>query len=75
LFKSSNRMGACVVIRNHIGDCLAACSELLHTVTTPELAEALALRCALALAREEGYDQVMVASDCLSVVQHTKSTA
>ena len=74
LFKSSERMGAGVVIRNHRGDCLAACSELLHAVTSPELAEAFAMRRALALAREEGFEQVMVASDCLSVVQRIKST-
>jgi ribonuclease HI len=74
LFKSSNRMGAGVVIRNHRGECLVACSELLLVVTMPELAEALALRRALALASEEGFEQVMVASDCLSVVQRIKST-
>jgi ribonuclease HI len=74
LFKSSNRMGAGVVIRNHRGECLVACSELLLGVKMPELAEALALRHALALASEEGFEQVMVASDCLSVVHHIKST-
>jgi hypothetical protein len=42
LFKPSNRMGVGVVIRNHNGVCLAACSELLSEVTSPELAEALA---------------------------------
>jgi hypothetical protein len=62
-------MRAGVVIRGHRGDCF------LHAVTMPILAKVLALRRALALAREEGHDQVMVASDCLSVVQHTKSTA
>jgi hypothetical protein len=52
LFSSTKRMGVGVVIRNHIGECLAACSELIQDVTTPELAEALAIRRALALTRE-----------------------
>jgi ribonuclease HI len=73
LFKSPNRMGAGVVIRNHRGECLVACSELLHAVTSLELAEDLAMRRALALASEEGFVQIMVASDCLSVVQRVNS--
>jgi hypothetical protein len=46
-----------------------ACSELVEEVTTPELAEALALRRALVLAGEEGFDRLIVATDCLSLVQ------
>jgi hypothetical protein len=52
IFKTSKRTGVGVVIRNHRGICLAACSELIQDVTTPELAEALAIRRALALTRE-----------------------
>jgi ribonuclease HI len=74
LFKSSNRMGVGVVIRSHNGECLAACSELINEVTSPELAEALAIRRALALAREEGFDKIMVASDCLSVVHRINNS-
>ena len=69
LFASSRRMGVGVVVRNHIGECLAACSERLDGITTPELAEALAFRRSTALARDEGYQNVIIASDCLSVVQ------
>lgn len=35
IFSSSRQMGVGVVIRNHLGECVAACSELLNEVTTP----------------------------------------
>jgi ribonuclease HI len=69
LFSSSRRMGLGVVIRNHIGRCVAACSELHEEVTAPEVAEALAMRRALSLAVEEGFSKIMVVSDCLSLIQ------
>jgi hypothetical protein len=53
LFSSSRRMGLGVVIRNHIGRCVAACSELHEEVTTPEVAKALAMRRALSLAAKK----------------------
>jgi hypothetical protein len=62
-------MGIGVVIRSHNGDSLLACSELVEEVTMSELAKALALRRALVLAGEEGFDRLIVASDCLSLVQ------
>jgi ribonuclease HI len=40
----------------------------------PELVEALAASCALSFVSEVGFDQVVLASDCLSVVQRIKST-
>jgi ribonuclease HI len=74
LFSPSRRMGIGVVIRNHKGECSVACSELIQEVTTPEIAEAMALRRALALARDEGFDKLVIASDCLSVVQRVNSS-
>jgi ribonuclease HI len=74
LFKSSNRMGVGVVIRSHSGECLSAISELVNEVTSPELAEAIAVRRALALAREEGFDKIMVATDCLSLVNRINNS-
>jgi hypothetical protein len=62
-------MGAGVVIQNHQGDFLVACREHLNQITEPEYAKALALRCAVVLAKEEGFDRVIFASDCLSLVQ------
>jgi ribonuclease HI len=70
---SSSRMGVGVVIRNHIGTCLFACSQVFDEVTAPELAEAFAIRRALALVREEGFDKIILSSDCLSVIQRINS--
>jgi len=68
IFTLSRRMGIGVVIRDHTGACLAAYSEPQNEVVMPELAEALALRCAVAVAGEEGFNKAMVVSDCLSLV-------
>jgi hypothetical protein len=73
VFTTSRWMGIGVVIRDHTGNCLTACSELLNEVTMPELAEALALRRAVALAVEEGFNMVRVVTDCLSLVQRLES--
>jgi hypothetical protein len=75
MFIPSRRMGIGVTIRDHTGACLAACSELLNEVTMPELAEALALHRAVALAGEEGFNKVVVVSDCLFLVQRLMSPA
>jgi hypothetical protein len=47
LFSSSKSMGAGVVIRDHNGDCVAACCNSFPNVIIPELAEAMAVRFAL----------------------------
>jgi ribonuclease HI len=73
LFPSSGKMGVGVVIRNHLGTCLAGCSELLDGVTAPELAEALEMRHAVSLATDEGFSKIQVVSDCLSLVQRINS--
>jgi hypothetical protein len=43
-----------VVIRKHLGECLAACSEILNEVTALEHAEVLAMRRAVSFASDEG---------------------
>jgi hypothetical protein len=53
-FSSSSKMGVGVVIRDHSGNFLIACSKLLDQVIAPEIAEALAIRSAVTLARDEG---------------------
>jgi ribonuclease HI len=75
LFNTSRQMGIGVVVRDHKGDCLLACSELLHMITTPELAEALALRRAVSIADSGGFGKLMVVSDCLSLIQRVNSSA
>jgi hypothetical protein len=68
-FASSHRMGTSVVIRDHNDICVAACSERNDEVVTPEIAEVMAMRRAVSLAKDEGYDKIIINSDCLSVVQ------
>jgi hypothetical protein len=67
-------MGLSVVIRNHIGERVTACSELHDEVTTSELAEALALRRALSLTGDEGFGRIMMVSHCLSLIQRVNSS-
>lgn len=62
------KFGVGVVVLDHSGQCIAACSEPLRSVVSPELAEAMALRRAAMLVREESYTDVVFNSDCLSVV-------
>ena len=52
---------------------MAACSEPLRGVRSPELAEAMALWHAVSLVREEGFTDVLFKTDCLSVVQRLQS--
>jgi ribonuclease HI len=66
-------MGIDIIIWNHIGDCSIAYNELVKEVTTLEVAEALAVCRALSLAEDEGFDKMVIASDCLSLVQQINS--
>jgi ribonuclease HI len=66
-------MGSGVVIRDHNGVYLTACSERVDEVVTPEIAEALAMRRAMSLAKDEGFSKIIVNSDCLSVVKRVMS--
>ena len=65
-------MGVGVVVHDHTGCFLAACGES-HEVVTPEIAEALTVRRALSFAQEEGWPKIIMASDCLSVIQRIRS--
>jgi hypothetical protein len=49
-------------------------NQLVEEVTTPEIAEVLALRRALSLAGSEDFNKLIVASDCLSLVQRVNSS-
>jgi hypothetical protein len=75
LFASSECMGAGVVIRDCHGVCVVARREKLANVIVPELAEAMAVRVALIFAQEEGLNNFIIATDCLSVVQRVCSRA
>jgi hypothetical protein len=74
IFESANRMGAGIVARDHLGTCVFACRHQLLGLASPEVAEALALHRAVTLASEVGYEKVIFASDCLSLVQRIISS-
>ncbi|KAK1618547.1 hypothetical protein QYE76_024064 [Lolium multiflorum] len=73
MFSASSRTGVGVVVRNHKGEFLAAHSQLLDETMTPEIAEAHAIRCVVSLARDEGWNRIVLASDCLAVIQRIKA--
>jgi hypothetical protein len=73
LFDNLHRMAVGVVMRDHTGQCLLAASEPLVGYSSPELAETLALRRAVSLAREGGFQDVIFSSDCLSLIQRLNS--
>jgi hypothetical protein len=54
---------------DHSGALKLACSEGVDGLVAPELAEALAVRRALALTREKGFRNIILESDCLSLIQ------
>ncbi|XP_073358220.1 uncharacterized protein [Aegilops tauschii subsp. strangulata] len=64
-----------VVVQDHTGQCVAAASEPLPGVSSPELAEALAVRRAVLLAHQENYSHVVIHYDCLLVIQRLRSSA
>jgi hypothetical protein len=72
IFSASKQMGVGIVARDHTGNCIVACGERSDNVMTPELAEALAVRKAALFALGEGFSKIIIASDCLSVIQRIK---
>lgn len=75
LFSQSQRMGVGIVIRDHLGRLQAARRRYADQVVTPELAEAIAMRCALEFAEDGGFQRIVVASDCDALVNKVNSTA
>ena len=69
LFPNDNRIGWGVIIRDHNGVFKLSCSESIDGLTSPELAEALAIRRALKITSDNGFRDVILASDCLSILQ------
>ena len=72
IFHQSTRARFGVVIRDHQGMVQAASRGYFARIQNPEVAEAMALRQALFLARERGMQRIMVASDCLSLINKIK---
>jgi ribonuclease HI len=74
IFEAAGGMSAGVIMRDHQGTCFLACRQYFEGLLSPEHAEALAFRHAIQLARHEGRDRVIFASDCLSLVQRLNSS-
>jgi hypothetical protein len=62
-----------VVFRDHYGRFVLCARERLDIFPRPELAEALAARRAVMVAKEHGVARVAMVSDCLSMIQHLTS--
>ncbi|SPT16885.1 unnamed protein product [Triticum aestivum] len=72
IFSQSARAGFGVVIRDHRGRVQVANRGYFERVQIPEVAEAMALQQALILANNTGMRKIMVASDCLSLINKIK---
>jgi hypothetical protein len=68
LFPAERRMGWAAVFRDHCGAFILSCSEGLTGFPTPEMAEALAIRRALSVSKEHGFQKIILVSDCLSLI-------
>ncbi|XBI52307.1 hypothetical protein VPH35_034694 [Triticum aestivum] len=68
-------MGVGIVIRSHLGLVLASKRRYVDQVVNPQLAEAIAMRCALEFAEEAGFQRIVVATDCATLVSKVTSAA
>jgi ribonuclease HI len=73
LFPSESRMGWGVVARDHTGAFILSCSEGSEVMPMPEVAEALAVRRALSIAKDHDFVKIVLYSDCLSLIQRISS--
>lgn len=73
VFQSVNSFGLGFLFRDHSGLCLFAANERHSGCIQPEMAEALAIRCALRTAMEEGHQKIVLALDCLAIIQKIQS--
>jgi ribonuclease HI len=75
LFPAENRMGCGAVFRDHKGQFLLSFSEGMSGYPAPEMAEAIAVRRALTVSRDKGFQKIVIVSDCLSLIQRISSVA
>jgi ribonuclease HI len=74
IFKQENRMGWGAVVRDHAGGLKLACNESINGILSPELAEATAIQRALSVSKDRGFQDIVLVSDCLSMIQRIMST-
>ncbi|XP_039791741.1 uncharacterized protein LOC120657488 isoform X2 [Panicum virgatum] len=73
LFKNPSRIGVGVVIRDHDGDFKMAFCKVMDRIKDPEMAEAMAVRCAVIFAKEKNLQHIVVASDCHNIIKKLQS--
>jgi hypothetical protein len=69
LFPAAHRMGCGIVMRDHSGSFILSVSEGIQEFPAPELAEAIAVRRGLAVAKERGFDRPVLVSDCQTLIR------
>jgi hypothetical protein len=74
IFAAECRMGWGAMVRDHEGTLKLACKEGLDSIYTLEMAEATTIRRALVVTRNHGFQNIVLISDCLSIIQHICST-
>ena len=75
IFDGLDCAGVGVVFRDSFGNVIAALIQLIGHAPSVDLAEALAARRAVALAKELSLFDVIVEGDCLRIVQALKKTS
>ncbi|XP_039829099.1 uncharacterized protein LOC120690499 isoform X1 [Panicum virgatum] len=61
------------VIRDHDGDFKMAFCKVMDRIKDPEMAEAMAVRCAVIFAKEKNLQHIVVASDCHNIIKKLQS--
>ncbi|KAL6574838.1 hypothetical protein OROMI_012123 [Orobanche minor] len=74
IFKNSSTAGLGLVARDSSGKVVTWRQRRVHSVICPELAETLAILEGLRLAKEFGWQQVTIESDCLSIINSINSS-
>jgi ribonuclease HI len=73
LFPAERRMGVGAVLWDHDGSFVLSISEGLGVFPALEMAEAIAVRRALTVARDQNMPKVALVLDCLSLIQRITS--
>jgi hypothetical protein len=74
IFAAERHMRWGVVVRDHDGTLKLACKEGIDDIITPEVAEATAITRALLVTRNHGFQDIVLTSDSLSIIQRICSS-
>ncbi|KAF4346609.1 hypothetical protein F8388_011696 [Cannabis sativa] len=75
LIQNSMGCGLSAVIRDHKGDLIVAETSFLPSIMSVHLAEAAAIRMGISLAYNKSIPKIIVASDCMGVINGLNSTS